>query len=261
MLKRTSIIAAFVGLAGMMISTSCNPPLTSAPAVMTSPALSPTELVLTNTPASPPTIMPTKASTAISCPWIPYLNRVSISSLSNDNCLDDVKVKNIGVSGDAKQISFYIDGASTGTYGICRDISEKDNLKFSIAVRDSIASARFLVMIGPSPVPIKTSSRGFRIQPEAQREMYVKFIEYVSELDGYDKDIDKIQAIPGWKLVNNWNFDFVFKFSGSKINVSMNQALFEQWQLNSPNRYLCFAYQATPTATQATELEVQVNFH
>jgi hypothetical protein len=260
-LPKRFTITSLIGLVCVIVSVSCQSSLSPTPTLTASPISSPTDIILADTPtSSSPTTEPTGTPVLISCIWIPYLNHLPLSHLSDENCLNDLG--NIGISGDTKQITFFVDGASTGSYGVCQDISKRDKLKFSVRVRDSIASARFLVTISPNPIPIKTSARGFKIQAEKQdhleKEIYVKFIEYVSEHDGYDKDIDKIQSILDWKHVDYWNFDFVFQFSSSKINASMNKALFEQWQLNSSTRYLCFAYQATPNAVQATELEARV---
>jgi hypothetical protein len=213
-------------------------------------ALSPTR--------EPPHI--SSVSTSKGCLWIPYLNDAPTSPLNDLNCLNDLK--DVGISGDEKQVSFFVNGGRlSGMYGVCLDISQKDNHQFRITVRDNIVSARFLVIVAPDTIPNK-SSRGFRIQPEIQahqaKEIYVKSIEYT--VDGYDKAMDQIQAISDWKNLSNWEFDFVLQFNSSKVNTWMNETFPQEWQLTSPNRYLCFAYQATPTATQAAELEVHITF-
>jgi hypothetical protein len=262
MLKRTTVIATLLSLVGVIASVSCNPPLTPTSVLMTDPASSPTDIVLTDTPASPPTIMPTETPTLASCSWIAYLNGEPTSSLSDENCLDDLK--SIGISGDSKKISFSVHRLSSlGTYGVCQDISGKDNLKFSVSVQDSIAFTRFLIMVGPEPIPTKQFSHGFRIQSEIlkheEKDIWIKFIEYV--LDDFEEDEAKIQAIPYWKLNGFWNFEFVYQFSGSQGYTTMNKkTLSLQWPLNSSNRYLCFAYQQMPTEFNAAELEVLVNF-
>jgi hypothetical protein len=219
--------------------------------------------IATNTPVPFPTLAPvesTALSTPIlSCPWMPYLNGVQTSFLSDENCLNDLK--GVGISGDAKQISFAVHGRKLGTYGVCRDISKEDNLAFRVVVQDNIVSARFLVTVGAGPVPNR-SSYAFRIQPEIQskqeKDIYVKFVQYAPE--GIDTDINIIQAISSWKHLENWGFNFSFQFSGSQANASMNSKLLEEWSLKSPNRYLCFVYQATPTKSQAVELDAQVQF-
>jgi len=261
MLKRIVIITFLIGLAVVIGGASCSPPATSMPTLIISPVLSPTDIPLTETPISHPTVALTNAPSLPpqnTCLWTPY-NNVSNSTISS-GCLNDLS--DIGVSGDIKQISFFVDEMAVGMYGICQDISEKGKIEFKVTIRDNIASARFLVTIGPAPIPIKALSRAFSIQPEGSDEMYVKFIKYVStsEAENYPMEIGKIQAIPYWKQDRDWNFDFAFEFSNSKVSMSMNKALAEHWQLNSPSRYLCFVYQAMPTATQPTELEAQVIF-
>jgi hypothetical protein len=262
MLKRTSIIAALVGLVGMMISASCNPPLTSAPILVTSFVPTVTDSISTDPPTSSTAIISTETPALITCPWIAYSDGESTPSLSNENCLNDLQ--GIGISGNAKQISFSVHSSSSlGTYGVCQDISKKDNLKFKVTVQDTIVSARFLIMIGPGPVPTKQMSRGFRIQPEilkhGEKEIWVKFIDYV--LNDFEEDKASIQAIPYWNHNGSWNFDFDLQFNGPAVYVSMNKkALSPTWPLNSSNRYLCFAYQQMPTADNAAELKAKVEF-
>jgi hypothetical protein len=243
------------------------------PTVIFTQVSSPPTLTLTDTPTSFSTLTPAIVQAAtltetpvppgpeISCPWIPYLKDVPTSSLSSNNCLNDLK--GVGISGDEKQISFFVAGRSLGMYGVCRSISKNDKFNFRVVLQDNIDAARFLVTIGPEPVPGKKSSRGFRIQPEIplhmEKEIWVKFIEYTS--DGYPKDIDEIKAIRNWKYLKTWNFDFVSQFSGAQVNISMNnKALSEQWLLNSPSRYLCFAYEAMTTAAESAQLDVHIQF-
>jgi hypothetical protein len=219
--------------------------------------------ILTNTPPLFSTLEPTDTPSLLdspACLWIPYLNGMPTASLSDQNCLNDLKGS--GVFGNEKQISFFVNGRSSGIYGVCQDISGKDNLEFIVTVRDVIASARFFVTVGPDPIPNK-SAHVFRFQPQVvskqPTEMYLKFIEYTPE--GYDKELNKMQALSNWKYLDDWRFDFVFQFDGAKASASINQMLPPYvWSLNPPSRYLCFAYQAMPTATQAAELEVHVNF-
>lgn len=219
--------------------------------------------IATNTPVSFPTLAPVEPTSLpapiSSCPWMPYLNGVQTSFLSDENCLNDLK--GVGISGDAKQISFVVHGRKAGTFGVCRDISKEGNLAFRVVVQDNIVSARFLVTVGSDPVPNK-STYAFRIQPEIQskqeKDIYVKFVQYAP--DGIDTDINIIQAISAWKYLANWGFNFSFQFNGSQANASMNSKLLEEWSLKSLNRYLCFAYQAMPTKSQAAELDAQVQF-
>jgi hypothetical protein len=236
-------------------SPSATKPTPTATLTWVSPVPKPT---LTNTPTSVATSAPTKTTLSTSCPWISYLNGAPPSSLSNNNCLNDLM--SVGISGDEKRISFFVSGGTLGTYGVCRGISKNDALKFRVVVQDNLAAARFLITVGPEPVPDKKSSHSFRIQPQPNREkeIWIKFIEY--ESDRYPHDLDEIQAIPNWKYLETWSFDFVFQFSGAQINASMNQALSEQWPLNSPSRYLCFAYEAMTTATEPAQLDVHIQF-
>jgi len=265
MAKRTAILAALIGLMGVMVCVSCISATTVTPTLVTLVVPSPTDLNLTAALTATPTSLLINAPSetpAASCPWIAYRNGEVTPSLSNENCLDDLR--DIGISGDAKQISFSFQRLSTlGTYGICQDISNKDELKFTVAIHDSIVSTRFLIMIGPEPIPTKESSRGFRIQPEllkrGQKDIWVKLIEYV--LDDYEEDVTQIQAVPDWKKIDFWNFDFLLQFSGSEVHTSMNKKAFAQsWPLNTSTRYLCFAYQPLPTADNAAELKALVTF-
>jgi len=276
-------ITALVGAIATLISVFWGPELTrqalfstptptqalsATPALTTSPLsaaagvsgpLSSAAPMMDTVTAQPP--FPTASSISnpvpASCDWIPYLNGAAGTPLSNDGCLDDLKGD--GISGDEKQVSFFIDGALVGLYGACRDISDRENLNFHIDVRDDIAAARFLITIGPDPIP-NQSAYGFRVQPHIQRkqatEMYVKFIEYTPA--GYDKEVNEIKAIKEWYSIDEWGFDFAFRFTGAQVTASMNKTLMEEWQLTSSSRYLCFAYQAMPTATQSTQLDVHV---
>lgn len=167
------------------------------------------------------------------------------------------------MTGDEKQILFFGNGAPLGTYGVCRSISRNDSLSFHVSVQDDLIAARFLVTVGPEPVPDKKSSHAFRIQPQIaehlEKEMWIKVIEYPS--DNFPKDSHQIKAIPNWKYLKTWGFDFVFQFSGALVNASMNEpALVEQWSLSPVDRYLCLAYEAMPTALQSAQLEVRVSF-
>jgi hypothetical protein len=212
-----------------------------------------------STPEMVVSATPFPTSDSQNCSWIAFLNGEAIPNLSSEECLNDLKSN--GIFGNEKRISFFVDGSARGMYGICQDISEKEKVEFEVEVRDNLDSARFLVTVGPEPIPNKLAY-GMRIQPEIQpkqeKEMYVKFIRYT--LGGIDNELDKIKALKIWKDVNNWDFDFIFRFSGSKVNGSMNQALMKEWQLTSAKQYLCFAYQAMPTAIQPAHLEVQVEF-
>jgi len=170
----------------------------------------------------------------------------------------------ITVSDDAKKISFLSHlSTSVGMYGVCQDISAKENLTFRVAIRDNSVSARFFVVIGSDPIPNKKLAVGFRMQPDTlaqgEKDMWISLVEYVA--DGYENSIGKIRAIPEWKPINFWNLDFDFQFNGSTIYASMNKkALSREWQVNAASRYLCFAYQQAPTATRPTDLDVQVTF-
>jgi len=268
----TSILAsaaAFIGVfwgpdltrAVLFPTLTPTPTLTVSPiASATLPAMlipSVTDTVPATSQALFPTYTPVDTPSPATCPWIPYLNGAASSSLSSENCLNDLKSD--GISGSEKQVFFFLDGAPLGMYGACQDITDQENLSVHVEVRDDIASARFLITIGPDPTP-NISAYGFRIQPDAQpkqaTEMYVKFIQYTPA--GYDKEINEIHAIKYWHAINEWNFDFVFHFSGAQVDASMNKALFEEWQSTSLKRYLCFAYEAMPTDTQATQLDVHI---
>ena len=235
----------------------------ATPTVMVTQTAALPGFIATNTPAPFPTLAPVESPAlpvpVSTCPWMPYLNGVQTSFLSDENCLNDLK--GIGISGDTKQIAFLVRGRKTGTYGVCRDISTEGNLQFRIVVRDTIASARFLITVGPDPVPNK-STYAFRIQPEIQpkqdTDIYIKSVQYGP--DGVDTDLDVIQAIPAWKYLANWSFDFAYQFSASKVNASMNKKFFAEWPFISSRRYICFAYQSMPTKSQAAELDAQVQF-
>ena len=109
-------------------------------------------------------------------------------------------------------------------YGVCRDISEREEVEFSVDVRDSIASANFFVTVGPDPDPTSRLSRAFKIQAEIQpkqpKELYVKFLK------GYYGEINQIKAISSWKRINDWSFDFVFQFSDTQVSQLMNKIPF-----------------------------------
>jgi hypothetical protein len=250
------------GWVAAMVCASCSPGLTPAPTIITSPPPPPVELTLTSLPTSPPIATPVEIPALAPCPWAAYLNGETPPSLSNENCLDDLT--DVGISGNEKQILFSVRQSSTlGTYGVCQDISGTNKLNFTVSIRDSIASARFLVLISPASDPAAELSRGFRIQAETpsrqEKEMWVTSSRYV--LNGFENDGGKLQASLGWKHIDLWNFEFVFQFNGPKVSVSMYKtALSEHWQLNSSSRYLCFAYQAMPTADYAAELEATVTF-
>jgi hypothetical protein len=259
-----AVLVVFLPLIGTLYVSGAftpKPAATPTPVALTATT---TPMALTNTPTPFPiseitSVTPLQTATALVCPWIPFLDGKAAPELSGEKCLSDLK--GIGISGNEKQISFFVKKSPLGIYGICQDVSEKERLEFHVSVQNNIDSARFLVTLGPVPIPNKLSY-AMRMQPEIQpkqeKEMYVKFIQYT--LEGYDKDINQIKAIPDWKHLNNWGFDFIFQFSGPKVTASMNKALQEEWQLAPPNRYLCFAYQAMPTTTQSAQLEVQVNF-
>lgn len=261
--KRTPFIAGLIGLMGVIICASCNSPYPTTPNLTTNPVSSSSDFISTNTPLPIPTIIPTKTPAPATCPWIAYFyDGEAVTSPGNESCLDGLK--GIHISKNSKQISFFLSRSSSlGTYGVCRDVSEQDNLKFSVAINNNIASARFLIMVGHDPVPTQKSSVGFRIQPEIfenkEKGMWIKLIEYAA--DNFENDKGGMRAITDWSLNDVWIFDFAFQFSGSQVSASMNKkALSRVWPLSSSRRYLCFAYQQTPSANNATELDAQVNF-
>ena len=93
-----------------------------------------------------------------------------------------------------------------------------------------------------------------------EKGIWIKWIEYAS--DGFENDKGGLQAILDWKINDVWNFDFVFLFNGSQAEMSMNKkALSRKWPLSSSTRYLCFAYQQTPTADNGSEFDAQVTLH
>jgi hypothetical protein len=246
---RTDVLPAIIQLESELLSPD--------------PTLTGTQVV---TPKFDPTGKPL-APSPTSCPWILYSNGAATSSLSDENCLNDVNVKNIGVSEYAKQISFFVAGSPSGKYGVCRDISDQNNLEFAVMLRNDIASARFLVTLGPDPVPGK-SAYAFRIQPEPmqpvpnrEKEIYVKFIQYTSITStDIDEEMAKIRANPNLINLGAWKFDFVFQFSGAKVTASVDEIMNQAWQLNRSSRYLCFAYESMPTREQSAQLDVRIQF-
>lgn len=262
MSKRVTILANLVGLISILVGASCSSVQSPTSVLTIDPVSSPPIINSTDTPLPAPTSTSTKTS-LLPCAWTAYFyDGESVTSPSNENCL---KVsKGIRISEDLNQLSFFVNRSSAlGTYGVCRNISEEDDIKFNVAINDSMVSARFLLMVSPVPVPTKKLSFGLRIQPHIvgknEKSMWVKWIEYAS--DDFENDKGGLEAIPDWKKNDVWNFDFTFQFSGSQAVMSMNKkALSRVWPLSSSTRYLCFAYQQTPTADNATELEIQVNF-
>lgn len=258
--KVTITLVILIGVIGALVNTSCSSTPSPAPTQTVTHVLSPT-----NIPTAIPEPTEIVVSTAIpeSCPWIAYFfdGEIELSS-QNGDCLRGER--GIHVSDDLKNISFFLSRSSDiGTYGVCRNISSEDEFKFRISIHDKTVSSRFLVMVSPEPKPTQKHSVGFRIQPELmdknEKGMWVKLLEY--RLDGFDTDKGGIPAAKDWMLRDNWNFDFVIQFSGSQGYFSMNKkALSRTWPINFSERYLCFAYQLMPTASNASELEVVVDF-
>ena len=251
-------VFVMIGVISVLIITSCSSNSSPTPTQITLP-VTPTVIDIPTQ-----TQEPTEAiSTPKPCPWIPYFfDGEIVSSLDSGVCLHGEK--GINISDDLKSISFFLSRSSKiGTYGVCRKISSEDVLKFKVSIRDNIASSRFLVMINPEPVPTIKKSVGFRIQPEImgknEKGMWIKLIEYKS--DHYDTDKGGIPAIKDWIVNDDWNFDFIIQFDGPQGYLSVNKkALSRTWPISYFERYLCFAYQQTPTSSDASELEVMVNF-
>lgn len=219
--------------------------------------------VLDLTPVAPITaerskqITPDEQST---CSWVSYLNGKPVRDLSNSNCLNDLI--DIGISGTSQKISFFVKGGLSGTYGVCKDISKNNNLILQVKIKDSIVAARFLITVGPEPIP-NISSYAFRIQPQdeqnQQKKIYLKFINYTSS--GFIKELDETIANSNWKSLDTWNFDVDFHFSGAKATAKVNEmpAPFT-WSLEPGSRYLCLSFEATPTSSQSSEIETHVIF-
>jgi len=206
----------------------------------------------------PPTLTPSEKSPTpdpSTCLWIPYLNGKTSRELTDQNCLNDLM--DIGISGESQQISLFASGQPIGTYGICRDISDVDDFELHIEIKDTIVAARFLIAFGPEPIP-NQSTYAFRMQSEQQEEMYIKFLEYTSS--GFNKELDKTTISPYLRSFNMWSLDFAFHFSGAKASAQVNQMPSPYiWSIDPSNRYLCLAYDAMPTAEQATQLEVYIS--
>jgi hypothetical protein len=238
-----------------------------ADAVKNAPTVTPTatlvntpaQLVLSSTTDTPvPTFSinstATVASIKSACPWIPYLN----GSTNDENCLNDLLLH--GISGEGKELAFFLNrGREPGIYGVCTRITGQNEVKIRVEVKEDLVSARYLVSVGPEPVPNK-SAYGFRIQPEIQprgdNKLYVKLVEYTPS--GYEAEKDTIEAIPEWKDLDDWKFDFSFRFTGSKVKAMMNMVPFPEGQVNSVDRYVCVAYQAMPSADKAAHFDVEV---
>lgn len=224
MSKRATILVSFIGLIGIMIGASCSSSPSPTPVLGTDPVPPTPEIISTNTPLPSPTSTFTRTPVP-ACPWIAYFyDGESVTSPGTDECLGGSK--GIRVSEDLKQISFFVNRSSSlGTYGVCRNISGENDLKFNVNIKNGMASARFLVMVAPDPVPTKKSSFGFRIQPQVMENnengMWVKWIEYAS--DDFENDKGGLQSPTDWKLNDDWNFDFAFQFSGSQATMSMNK--------------------------------------
>lgn len=256
--KIAVIVSILIGAISTLIFTSCGSTPPPTPLQITLPVRPTVAEAPTNTPE------PTEAlSTPEPCPWRPYFFDGEIASTPTDEvCLHGEK--GIDVSDDLKTITFFLSRSSEiGTYGVCRNISSDDELKFKVSIHDNIASSRLLVMISPEPIPTIKNSIGFRIQPEVigknEQGMWIKLIEY--KTDHYDTDKGGIPAIKDWIINDNWTFDFLIQFNGSQGNLSVNKkALSRTWPISFIDRYLCFAYQQMPTPSNASELEVTVNF-
>lgn len=215
----------------------------------------------TSTPYQTPTpggIRPIPDSST--CPWIPYLNGKTPRELNNQNCLNDLM--DIGISGDSQQVSLFASGQPTGTYGVCRDISNMDDFELHMYIKDDAVAARFLIAFSTEPFPTQ-STYAFRIQPQIvsqqQKEMYIKFIQYTSS--GFSEELIQTRASPDWKSFDKWNFDFVFHFSGAKASANVNQMPSPYtWSMDPGSRYLCLAYEAMPTAEQTSQIEAHISF-
>jgi hypothetical protein len=263
MLKRTAVVVALIGLISTIVTGIFTLIINFLPLELEkTPSIVPTNPVLAD--KSPQFVMlsPTDAisNPGVACPWIPYLNGMPASALNTNsqNCLDDL---GYGIDGNEKQLSFFLDGSPLlGRYGVCKDISRIGDINLHVELRDNIAFSRFLISVGPEPVPGK-SSYGIRIQAEAQprqaKEIYVKLIEYTAA--GYGKEKGQLRAISDWKYNDKWDFYVAFQFAGSKMDTSINKSLSGHWQMNYASRYLCFTYEAMPTPKQAAQLEVHVS--
>lgn len=259
MQKKVSVLVyILIGAISALIFTSCGPNPPPTPLQITLPVRPTVAEIPTDTPE------PTEAiSTPEPCPWTPYFfDGEIVSSPDNGVCLQGEK--GINVSDDFKNVTFFLSRSSEiGTYGVCRNISAEDELKFKVSIHDNIAASRFLVMINPEPVPTIKNSVGFRIQPEVigknEQGMWIKLIEF--KTDHYDTDKGGIPAINDWIINDDWTFDFLIQFDGSQGNLSVNKkALSRTWPISFFDRYLCFAYQQMPTPSNASELEVTVSF-
>ena len=266
-LQRKSIVMiVLMGLICVLFGVSCSSPtpeLTSTPTLTPEPsttilmetATSIPTLVLTDALIPLPTFVPT--DTVVPCIWTAF----STGEPPTGDCLSGLKWIEWY---DDKQISFFSPSPSSlGIYGICKDISNENSLKLQVRVSDKMAASRFFVMISPEAVSMRRLSRGFKIQPElldkGQKDFRVGFIKY--NVDGNPTDDGDMSAIEYWKDVHTWAFDFDFNFEGTNVYASMNKnSLVKDWPLNSANRYLCLAYEQTPTVETATYLNVQVVF-
>jgi hypothetical protein len=226
--------------------------LTSTPV---QPILSPSAVL----PESTPVIISTETTepTLTMCPWIPYIK----GSSSDKGCLEALMPYGISADDDDELKFFLNRGRDPGIYGVCTSIAGKEEVKIRVELKEDSVSARFLISIAPEPVPNK-SAYGFRIQPEIQNKgtkiFYVKLLEYTPS--GYEAEKDTIEAIPDWKNLDQWKFEFSFRFTGSKVKAVMNAVPFSEGQVNSKDRYLCVAYQAMPTAEKAAHFEAEVEF-
>jgi hypothetical protein len=219
----------------------------------------PAQLVLSSTTDTPvPTYSIDSTATVApikpSCPWIPYIN----GSSNDEDCLSDLLL--YGISGEEKEITFFLNrGREPGIYNVCTRITGQNEVKIRVEVKEDLVSARFLVSVGPEPVPNK-SAYGFRIQPEIQsksnKKLYVNLVENTPS--GYEAEKGTIEAIPEWKDLDEWKFNFSFRFTGSKVKAMMNNVPFPEGQVNSADRYVYVAYQAMPSAEKAVHFDVEV---
>ncbi len=246
--------ASLAAITAVPTQTSIPPTAILPPTATLTPEPLPTETpasmaVATSEPSTLPTSAPERT-----CDWLPYVNGETGIPLDG-GCLDALFP--YGVYEENGDLVFSVSRGSQGTYGVCQDISDRNEFKFQVNVRDDLAASRFLVSIVSQPIPTQ-SAYVLRIQPVEDANIIIRQFEYSAT--GIDNEKSSFAPIELWKNQATWELLFNIKFSGPKIETKLYDVGINGGLLSSATRYACFSYQTLSTASESPVMDIRVAF-
>lgn len=246
--------ASMAAVTAIPTLTSVPPTATLAPTATFTPEPLPTETPAGMSEAtSEPSVLPTSAPER-TCDWLPYVNGETGIPLDG-GCLDALFP--YGVYEENGELVFSVGRGVQGTYGVCQEISDRNDFKFQLNVRDDLAASRFLVSFVSQPVPTQ-SAYVLRIQPVGGADLIIRQFEYSAT--GIDNEKSSFTPIDLWKNQATWELLFNVKFSGPKIETKLYDVGITGGLLSSATRYVCFSYQTLSTAAQSPVMDIRVAF-